>query len=238
MSEHDAQNDLPSSSLPAQKGRQTAFDLIVFDWDGTLMDSAAAIVASLQGACRDLDLPVPRDEDARYIIGLGLSDALAHILPGLDAAEFPRVADRYRHHFLALDGGTALFPGVAEVIAELHAAGYQLAIATGKSRRGLTRALAATGLVSYFHASRCADEGHSKPHPGMLQAVMRELRARNDRTLMIGDTTHDLEMARAAGVAALGVACGAHAREALLALSPLACLASVAELRGWLAAHG
>src|SRR5262245_17004891 len=115
------------------RARQTSFDLIVFDWDGTLMDSAAAIVASLQGACRDLGLPVPSDADARYIIGLGLSDALAHILPGLDEAEFPRVADRYRHHFLALDGGTALFPGVAQIIAELHATGYRLGIATGKS---------------------------------------------------------------------------------------------------------
>ena len=220
------------------KSRQASYDLIVFDWDGTLMDSAAAIVASLQGACRDLDLPVPDDAQARYIIGLGLHDALSYILPGLDAAQYPRVADRYRHHFLALDGGTALFPGIAEVVASLHGAGYQLAIATGKSRRGLARALAATGLVSYFHASRCADEGHSKPHPGMLQAVMHELAARSDRTLMIGDTTHDLEMARAAGVAALGVAYGAHAHDALQACGPLGCVASVAELRDWLALHG
>ena len=218
--------------------RRSSFDLIVFDWDGTLMDSAAAIVASLQGACRDLDFPVPGDEQARYIIGLGLHDALSHILPGLDASQYPRVVDRYRHHFLALDGGTALFPGIAEVVADLHGAGYQLAIATGKSRRGLARALDATGLVSFFHASRCADEGHTKPHPGMLQEVMRELAARSDRTLMIGDTTHDLEMARAAGVAALGVGYGAHARDALLACEPLACVASVAELRDWLAVHG
>jgi phosphoglycolate phosphatase len=220
------------------KSRQNSYDLIVFDWDGTLMDSAAAIVTSLQGACRDLDLPVPDDGQARYIIGLGLHDALSYILPGLDASQYPRVADRYRHHFLALDGGTALFPGIAEVVAGLHGAGYQLAIATGKSRRGLARALAATGLVSYFHASRCADEGHTKPHPGMLQAVMHELDARSDRTLMIGDTTHDLEMARAAGVAALGVAYGAHAHDALRACGPLACVASVAELRDWLALHG
>ena len=214
------------------------FDLIVFDWDGTLMDSAAAIVASLQGACRDLDLPVPDDERARYIIGLGLHDALSHILPGLDPEHYPRVADRYRHHFLARDANTTLFPGVTDIVAGLHGAGYRLGIATGKSRRGLTRALDATGLAAYFHASRCADEGHTKPHPGMLQAIMRELDTRSDRTLMIGDTTHDLEMARAAGVAALGVAYGAHAHGALVACSPLACLASVAELRDWLAAHG
>ena len=219
------------------KARQT-YDLIVFDWDGTLMDSAAAIVASLQGACRDLDLPVPRDEDARYIIGLGLNDALSHILPALDAMHYPRVVERYRHHFLALDPGTSLFPGVEEIVAELHGAGYQLAIATGKSRRGLTRALAATGLAAYFHTSRGADEGHTKPHPGMLQAIMRELEAAPDRTLMIGDTTHDLEMARAAGVAALGVTYGAHPHGILSACSPLACIATVHELRDWLAANG
>jgi phosphoglycolate phosphatase len=220
------------------KFRRTSFDLIVFDWDGTLMDSAAAIVASLQGACRDLDFPVPGDEQARYIIGLGLHDALSYILPGLDASQHSRVADRYRHHFLALDRGTTLFPGIPEVVASLHDAGYQLAIATGKSRRGLTRALDATGLVSYFHASRCADEGHTKPHPGMLQAVMHELGAESDRTLMVGDTTHDLQMARAAGVAALGVAYGAHAHDALLGCEPLGCVSSVVELRDWLAAHG
>ena len=219
------------------KTRQT-YDLIVFDWDGTLMDSAAAIVASLQGACRDLDLPVPRDEDARYIIGLGLNDALSHILPGLDTVQYPRVVERYRHHFLALDAGTALFAGIEEIVVGLHGAGYQLAIATGKSRRGLTRALATTGLAAYFHASRCADEGHTKPHPGMLQTIMRELGAAPDKTLMIGDTTHDLAMARAAGVAAVGVAYGAHTHDILSTCSPLACIASVAELRDWLAANG
>src|SRR6185295_517316 len=138
-----------------------------------------------------------------------LHDALAHILPGVDPAHYPRVADRYRHHFLALDAATTLFPGVEAIVAGLHGAGYQLGIATGKSRRGLARALHATGLAAYFHGTRCADEGHTKPHPGMLQALMQELGARNDRTLMIGDTTHDLEMARAAEVAALGVTYGA-----------------------------
>ena len=213
------------------------FDLLVFDWDGTLMDSAAAIVAALQAACRDLGLPVPRDEQARYIIGLGLSDALRHVLPSVEAAQYPAVADRYRHHFLKLDPDTGLFPGIAEVIAGLHAQGFRLAIATGKSSRGLARALAATGLQSYFHATRCADEGHSKPHPGMLHAVMDALGVAPGKTLMIGDTTHDMEMARAAGVAGLGVTYGAHARDALIACGPLACLHSVPELRDWLATH-
>ena len=213
------------------------FDLLVFDWDGTLMDSAAAIVASLQAACGDLGLPVPAEDQARYIIGLGLNDAMAHILPGVDTAHYPRVAERYRHHFLLRDGGTTLFPGIADVIVGLHKTGFQLAVATGKSRRGLARALAATGLESYFHATRCADEGYSKPHPGMLQALMEEIGATSDRTLMIGDTSHDLEMARAAGTASLAVSYGAHTAASLVECGPLACVHSVEELRTWLEEH-
>lgn len=213
------------------------FELLVFDWDGTLMDSAAAIVASMQAACRDLRLPVPSEERARYIIGLGLNDAMAHILPGLDPARYPDVVERYRHHFQELDAGTALFPGAAEMLAALHAAGFLLAVATGKSRRGLDRALSASGLQPYFHASRCADEGYSKPDPRMLRGLIEELGARCDRTLMIGDTTHDMEMAHAAGVARLGVAYGAHGRNALLAYAPEACVDDFEELRRWLTQH-
>jgi len=224
--------------LQANKGMAARrFELVVFDWDGTLMDSAAAIAASLQAACGDLGLPVPAEEQARYIIGLGLNDAMAHILPGLDTAQYPRVAERYRHHFLLRDGGTTLFPGIAEVIANLHQAGLRLAVATGKSRRGLNRALAATGLEPYFHATRCADEGYSKPHPGMLQTLMETTGTSSDRTLMIGDTSHDLEMARAAGTASLGVTYGAHPVAALLECGPLGCVHSVEELRDWLDAH-
>lgn len=213
------------------------FELLVFDWDGTLMDSAAAICASLQAACRDLSLPVPPDEDARFIIGLGLDDAMAHILPGLPREQYSRVAERYRFHFLAANGGIRLFPGAAETIAELRQAGFMLAVATGKSRRGLARDLEATGLVPYFHATRCADEGFSKPHPGMLEHLMVELGAGADRTLMIGDTTHDMEMARSARVARLAVAYGAHPRRELLAFDPVACLDAFSDLRAWLLAH-
>jgi phosphoglycolate phosphatase len=210
------------------------FELLVFDWDGTLMDSAAAIAASIQAACRDLDLPVPGDEQARYVIGLGLADAMAHLLPGVNAAHYPAVQERYRVHFLQRDAGTTLFPGAAETVKSLHASGFLLAVATGKSRRGLDRALAATGLQRYFHATRCADEGHSKPHPGMLQGLMAELGVVEERTLMIGDTTHDMEMAHAAGVARLGAAYGAHARAALLGYGPIACLDDFASLQHWL----
>ena len=223
--------------MPAKPPVPRRFDLLVFDWDGTLMDSAAAISASLQAACRDLELPVPSEEQARYVIGLGLNDALSHILPGLDPARYQDVVARYRVHFLQRDAGTTLFPGAADTVTALREAGFLLAVATGKSRRGLERALGATGLKPYFHATRCADEGHVKPHPGMLQALMDELGTAPERTLMIGDTTHDMEMARAAGAQRVGVAHGAHPKEALLGYEPLACVDDIEGLRQWLAKH-
>lgn len=210
------------------------FELLVFDWDGTLMDSAAAISASLRAACGDLELPVPSDNQARFVIGLGLNDALAHILPGVAAAVYPQIVDRYRHHFLLRDGGTTLFPGAFETIQELRAGGFMLAVATGKSRRGLERALDATGLRPYFHATRCADEGFSKPHPGMLHELMNDLGADSNKTLMIGDTTHDMAMAQNASVARLGAAYGAHPRDELLPFEPVACVGEFSELRAWL----
>ena len=220
-----------------QRPMPRRFDLLVFDWDGTLMDSAACIAGSLQAACRDLGLAVPSDRDARYIIGLGLNDALAHVLPDLAPAEYPRIVERYRHHFLNRDGETALFSGTAEMLAELRDAGHLLAVATGKSRRGLDRALAATGLAACFHATRCADEGYSKPHPGMLHRLLETLDVAPDRALMIGDTTHDLLMARSAGMARVAVAHGAHDVDALLELEPLACARDCPELRQWLREH-
>lgn len=210
------------------------FDLIVFDWDGTLMDSAACIAASLQAACRDLGLPVPSERDARYVIGLGLKDAMAHILPQLDPSEYPRVSERYRHHFLIGDAGTTLFAGVEEMLKALHEAGHLLAVATGKSRRGLDRALEATRVAQYFHATRCADEGHSKPDPGMLYRLLEETGVGAERALMIGDTTHDMQMAKAAGIARVAVAHGAHEKCDLLEYDPLACVGDCGELASWL----
>jgi phosphoglycolate phosphatase len=211
------------------------FDLIVFDWDGTLMDSAACIASSLQAACGDLGYPVPTDRDARYVIGLGLNDAMAHVLPGVAPAHYEPVVERYRHHFLARDAGTTLFAGVAELVRDLHERGHLLAVATGKTRRGLDRALEASGLAHYFDATRCADEGPSKPHPGMLQWLIAELKVEPARTLMIGDTTHDMGMARAAGVPRLAIAHGAHDACDLAQYEPLACVADCSELGEWLA---
>ena len=210
------------------------FELIVFDWDGTLMDSTGAIVASIQAAARDLGIEPPSDERAHHIIGLGLIDALRHALPDLPAERYQDVALRYRQHYMSRDQDLLLFDGAEALIDELAAAGHYLAVATGKTRKGLDRAFEVSGLGSRFRASRCADECHSKPHPQMLEELMAEFGVEPDATLMIGDTTHDLLMARNAGVAALGVAYGAHPRASLEAESPLYCAANVAQLAAWL----
>lgn len=210
------------------------FDLLVFDWDGTLMDSAATIVAAIQAASRDIGADEPSEAAARHIIGLGLNEAIAALFPDMAAADYSRLADRYRVHFMAQDAGIPLFAGAEEAIRELHAAGFMLAVATGKGRHGLDRVLDHTGLRPYFHATRCADESFSKPHPQMLLELMERLDASPDKTLMIGDTSHDLQMAVNAGVPSLGAAYGAHPREGLVGFAPLACADTFGELHQWL----
>ena len=210
------------------------FELLVFDWDGTLMDSAAAIVASIQESCRDLGLPVPERERAAHVIGLGLKDALSYAVPELPPQDYGKLAERYRHHYLARDPDIEMFPGMREMLAGLRERGYLLAVATGKSRAGLDRVLAAQQLKPYFDSSRCADETHPKPHPAMLQELMQELKIEADATLMIGDTAHDLQMAQSARVSALAVSYGAHPRAALAEFNPLACIDTPQELAPWL----
>ncbi len=210
------------------------FDLLIFDWDGTLLDSAGAIVKAIQAACRDLGLPEPADDRARHVIGLGLRDALQHVLPDLPEARYPQLVDRYRHHYLARDHELRLFDGASELMGNLVDDGFLLAVATGKSRLGLRRAFEHSGIGHCFHASRCADECFSKPHPQMLHQLMDELSVGAGRTLMIGDTTHDLQMARNAGVSSLAAGYGAHPASALDALAPLARLSAVADLAEWL----
>lgn len=214
------------------------FDLLVFDWDGTLMDSAAHIASALQASFRDLGLPVPTTPAARHVIGLGLEDAMMYLNPGLDHARYAEVADRYRVHFLAGDHAVELFPRVATGIPALNQEGYLMAVATGKSRRGLDRSLTATGLQPYFHTSRCADEGFPKPHPEMLEVIMEMLGTPPDRTLMIGDTTHDLQLAQNAGVSAVAVSYGAHLTQDLEGMSPLGCVGSFEQLLQWLKQNG
>ena len=213
------------------------FELLIFDWDGTLIDSAGAIVACIQAAAQDLGLEVPDDARARHVIGLGLRDALAYAMPALPESEYGRIAERYRHHFLARDADLPLFAGSRELLERLRARGHRLAIATGKSRAGLMRALEHQALAGIFEATRCADQCTPKPAPDMLLELMDELATTPDRTLMIGDTAHDLVMAANAGVAAVAVGYGAHPPEQLEALGPLALANSTAELAAWLDAH-
>jgi len=213
------------------------FRLLVFDWDGTLADSTAIIAGCIQRACRDLGLPVPEETAAKFVIGLGLADALRTVAPTLAPDDYPRLSERYREHYLACDPDIPLFHGAREMLDELDARGFLLAIATGKSRAGLARALKQQRLDGRFFASRCADEGFPKPHPDMLLALMERCAVEPSETLMIGDTSHDLELARNAGASAVAVTHGAHAAEALAALDPLALVASIAELRAWLEAN-
>ena len=211
------------------------FDLLVFDWDGTLVDSAGHIASSIQAACADLDLPVPSREAARHIIGLGMRDALAYVLPELEENRYRDVADRYRHHFLAGDEGIETFPMVDDGLASLEDEGFLLAVATGKSRAGLDRALGKVAFGSRFVATRCGDEGFPKPHADMLRYLMDATGVEADRTLMIGDTSHDLMLAGNAGASALAVSYGAHQADALLEHAPLACVDSFSEVMQWLA---
>jgi phosphoglycolate phosphatase len=210
-----------------------SYRLLVFDWDGTIIDSAAKIAECIRDASRDLGLEVPERERASHVIGLGLHDAMRIAVPGLPAERYPEFVASYRRHFLERKDAMQLFGGMRQLLEDLSKK-HLLAIATGKSRRGLDRDLEFHALKPLFATSRCADETNPKPHPAMLMEIMQELAVRKDSSLMIGDTSHDLEMARAAGVAALAVTYGAHPEEGLRACGPLGCLSSVTQLREWL----
>jgi len=210
------------------------FDFIVFDWDGTLMDSTATIVKCIQAAAKDLGLPIPGDHSAAYVIGLSLLEAMKAAVPDVDPKYYPRMVERYRYHYLLKDHELPLFDGVRDMLNELSQDGYFLAVATGKSRVGLSRALHTAELTSLFDATRCSDETFSKPHPAMLQELTRELGQDMQRTLMVGDTTHDLQMANNAGAAAVAVEYGAHDAHLLSGFNPLYSAKTVAELHQWL----
>lgn len=218
--------------------RPQRYELIVFDWDGTLMDSAAAIVRAIQAASADLGLPPPSDARARHVIGLGLQDALHHAVPELPEVDYPKMVERYRHHYLSSDHELTLFDGTQALIADLHARGHLLAVATGKSRRGLDEALDTAGLRHLFDATRTADQTAGKPDPLMLHELMDELNTTPVQTLMVGDTSHDLLMAHNAACAAVAVTYGAHDASGLLVLRPLHVAPSIAGLQQWLLQHG
>ena len=213
------------------------FDLIAFDWDGTLFDSTALIVRSMQAAAVDLGLAPPSRERASYVIGMGLIEALRHAMPDLEASRYPELGQRYRHHYFASAHEVTLFDGVPALLRDLKARHHWLAVATGKSRRGLDEALAAVDMKTLFDGTRTADETASKPNPMMLLELMREFGVEPERTLMIGDTTHDLALARNAGCPAVAVTYGAHAHESLLDFEPLLVAHDVKTLHDWLLAN-
>jgi len=213
------------------------FRLLAFDWDGTLADSTALIAGAIQRACVDVGVPAPDDIDARHVIGLGHRDAIRHVAPTLTAERHDRFAERFRDHYMVGDAAIPLFAGVREMLGDLDKRGFLLAVATGKSRVGLARALAQHGIGDRFAASRCADEGFPKPHPDMLLALMDRLDVEPAETLMIGDTTHDLELARNAGVDAVAVSYGAHPVAVLETMKSLSVAHSVTELHRWLVAN-
>lgn len=210
------------------------FDLIAFDWDGTLYDSTAIITRSIQAAVADVGGTVPSDAQASYVIGMSLMPALAHAAPDVPASKHPELNARYQHHYRLRQHDISLFAGVLPLLHSLKARGHRLAVATGASRRGLNEALQSAELQGIFHASRTADETAGKPNPRMLFELMEELQVTPQRTLMVGDTTHDLQLAHNAGCASLAVAYGAYTPQAFAAHGPLHVAHSVQELRDWL----
>ena len=214
------------------------FDLIAFDWDGTLFDSTKIIVRCIQAAVRDVGGAMPTDKAAAYVIGLGLAQALAHAAPDVPPEKYPELGMRYRHHYATHFNDLSLFEGVLPLLDALKARGHLLAVATGKSRRGLDDALQSAELRHVFDGSRTADETAGKPDPLMLQELMLQFDIPAERVLMIGDTTHDLQMALNARCASVGVSYGAHEPEAFRILNPLHVAHSVRGLHDWLLANG
>jgi phosphoglycolate phosphatase len=214
--------------------RPRRFDLIAFDWDGTLFDSTQIIARCIQRAVADVGGTVPSDEAAAYVIGMGLMQALAHAAPDVPESKYPELGSRYRHHYTSHQNDLTLFAGILPLLAQLKARHHVLAVATGKSRRGLDEVLRTVELRSVFDGSRTADETAGKPDPRMLHELMAEFGAQPQRTLMVGDTTHDLQMAVNAGCCSVAVSYGAHEPEAFHALGPLFIAQSVPQLRQWL----
>jgi phosphoglycolate phosphatase len=218
--------------MPTDRARR--FDLIAFDWDGTLCDSTAIIVRCIQAAVCDVGGAMPSDEAASYVIGMGLMQALAHAAPDVPRERYTELGNRYRYHYLQHQNDLSLFAGVMPLLGALRDRGHLLTVATGKSRRGLNEALHTAQLRGMFDGSRTADETAGKPHPLMLHELMAEFDVAPERVLMIGDTTHDLQMAQAAGCASVGVGYGAHPTDEFARYAPLFVADSVADLHAWL----
>lgn len=210
------------------------YKAVIFDWDGTVMDSTACIVGAIQAACVDLGVPVPSVEEASWVIGLSLDSALQRCAPGLPTERIPFFIERYRHHFFLYDRQLALFDGILPLLDDLKSREIRLGVATGKTRLGLDRVLQANQLEDRFDCTRCADESRGKPHPAMLFDIMKRLDLDPQHVLMVGDTTHDVQMATSAGVDSMAVTYGAHSKRTLLLSEPTVMVSSVKEMRDWL----
>jgi phosphoglycolate phosphatase len=208
--------------------------LVIFDWDGTLMDSAQQIVSAMQASIEDLKLETRTDEACKDIIGLGLKEAIERLYPGSDERLLQEIVERYRFHWLNDDRGSEMFPGAAETLYRLKDAGFKLAVATGKGRAGLDKVLGTTGLSSVFDASRCSDETISKPHPKMLLELLEALDIHPRHAIMVGDTEYDIQMAHNASVGPVAVSYGVHEVDRLLSFNPLVCLDRIDQLPDWL----
>jgi len=218
--------------------RPRRFDLIAFDWDGTLYDSTQIIVRCIQSAVVDVGGQKPTDEQAAYVIGMALMPALAHAAPDVPKEKYPMLGERYRHYYAAHHNDLSLFDGILPMLQALREKQHLLTVATGKSRQGLDDALHQVELRGMFDGSRTADETAGKPNPRMLNELMAEFGVPPERTLMIGDTTHDLEMAHNAGCASVAVSYGAHGTSDFGRWQPLTVANNVGELHDWLIGHG
>jgi len=219
--------------------RSDGYRLVIFDWDGTLLDSIASIVECTQATMEELGQGKPDESLIRGAIGLGLRETVDRFAPGCDDAFYDRIVEVYRQlWFETYIHQPCLFPGTENVLEELTAHGYLLAVATAKSRRGLNLDMEATGLGRFFQATRTIDEARSKPDPQMILDILGELGVMSAASLMVGDTAHDLQMAHNAGVHAAAVLTGSHGLSELTEAAPLVCFEDLRELPEWLADSG
>lgn len=215
------------------------YKLLIFDWDGTIIDSASRIISSMQAAAHDCDHVVPSDEQVRNIIGLGLPEALRILIPGIGEQDIETMRARYGHYYLGVDSTPSpLFSGAQHSLESMHRKGMRMAVATGKSRKGLMRAFSDTGLGHLFETSRCADETASKPDPHMLEEIIEETGVAPSEALMIGDTEYDLDMGRQAGMDVIAVSYGAHHLDRLKGYNPVLEVDHFPEIEKWLEKHG
>jgi phosphoglycolate phosphatase len=217
---------------------QKKYDLIVFDWDGTLADSTQLIIDAICQGCRDVGIDEPSQEAASSIIGLGFKEACLELFNGISEQAVMALMERYNQFYQAGEESIPLYEGAKELVEYLSQQGYYLGVATGKGRRGLNRALARSGIGHHFIATRCVDECFSKPHPQMIEELMQEVATEPHKTLMVGDTSFDLQMAKNAGVDRIAMTHGAHSIERLIPLEPLAHFGHLEDFHDWFKQYG